>query len=299
METAVRHSLDRLAGWNLGFEDVVKSFRPLTPSETVFLVGSVPEGLSDPLSDIDLIVIADSSLGHKVMMRTPECEESVIRLPSGQELNFEYWNSNDLEKLVERLNTTMELIDDPSKLEKIIRFGDRELMLLHRIRAGVPLVNPDVAEHWRQRLRLDKLPDYFIIMNLGHHYGYREDAIAQVRYGDRLAALNVMRMAMDTLAGAMLASVGSTNPYTKWRTRLLEKNKEALGEKEVAKLMRFLFPDINADAAQVVKEASDFADNAIAELIPRRPELIPVLLQLDSQISFVRDFSEIANDASA
>jgi hypothetical protein len=171
-------------------------------------------------------------------------------------------------------------------------------MLLHRIRAGLALANPEVAEHWRKRLRLELLPDYFIIMHLGHHYGYREDAIAQVQYGDRLAALNVMRMSMDSLAAAMLASVGATNPYTKWRTRLLEQNKEALGAAEVDKLMGFLFPDINADAATVVREAAAFADDAIAEAITRRPQLVPVLLKLEDQISFVRGFSEIPDSAS-
>jgi predicted nucleotidyltransferase len=298
MEAAARYSLDRLASWNLNFDDIVKSFRPLTPSETVFLVGSVPEGLSDPLSDIDLIVIADNDLGHDVVVHTPECEESVARLPSGQEINFEYWNSEDLEDFVKRLNASMDTIDDPSKLNKLFRFGDRELMLLHRIRAGLALANPEVAEHWRKRLRLELLPDYFIIMHLGHHYGYREDAIAQVQYGDRLAALNVMRMSMDSLAAAMLASVGATNPYTKWRTRLLEQNKEALGAAEVDKLMGFLFPDINADAATVVREAAAFADDAIAEAITRRPQLVPVLIKLEDQISFVRGFGEIPDSAS-
>jgi hypothetical protein len=288
--------MERLSRWNLGFEDLVKSVRPLTASETLFLVGSVPEGLSDPLSDIDLVVIGDNDLGHGVVVHTQECEESVTRLPSGQEVNFEYWNSKNLEGLVQRLNASMETLDNASNLDKLFRFGDRELMLLHRIRVGVVLANPAVGEQWRQRLRLERLPDYFIIMNLGHHYGYREDAIAQVRYGDRLAALNVMRMAMDTLAGAMLASVGATNPYTKWRTRLLDMNKETLGASEVDTLMGYLFPDINADAASVVREAAAFADFAIGELIGRRPQLISVLLQLEEQVSFVRRFSEIPVD---
>lgn len=298
MEAAARYSLDRLASWNLNFDDIIKCFRPLTPSETAFLVGSVPEGLSDPLSDIDLIVIADNDLGHEVVVQTPECEESVARLPSGQEVNFEYWNSEDLENFVQRLNASMDTLDDPSKLNKLFRFGDRELMLLHRIRAGLALANPEVAEHWRKRLRLELLPDYFIIMHLGHHYGYREDAIAQVQYGDRLAALNVMRMSMDNLAAAMLCSVGATNPYTKWRTRLLEQHKEELGPAEVDTLMGFLFPDINADAATVVREAAAFADEAIGAAIMRRPQLIPVLMKLEDQISFVRRFSEIPDSLS-
>jgi predicted nucleotidyltransferase len=293
MEASRKHATDFLANWNMTLEDLVGCVRPLAPTETLMLVGSIVEGLADPLSDIDLIVIGDSNLGHNVVIHAPECEESVTRLPTGQEVNFEYWNTNDLEQFIERLNFSFDVINEPSKLDKIFKFSEREIILLHRLRVGVVLDNPEVAEHWRQRLRLESLPDYLIIQNLGHHYGYREDAIARVRYGDRLSAFNVLRITMDTLAGAMLASIGVTNIYPKWRTRLLEQNKAALGAEEVDQLLAYLFPDIKADPSDMVSEALAFSDNAISEIVGRRLHLIPALLGFDDQVSFVRRFDEL------
>ncbi len=293
MQPSHKNAIEFLANWNLNLEDLTSCVRPLAPTETLLLVGSIAEGLSDALSDIDLIVIGDKSLGHDLIVRSYECEESATRLPSGQEVNFEYWNTSDLEKFAERLNYSFDILSNPTKMSKLFKFSDRECVFLHRLRTGVVLANIDVAEQWRQRLRLEILPDYLVVQNLGHHYGYREDAIARAHVGDRRAALYVLRIAMDNLAAAMLASIEITNSYPKWRTRLLELNQEELGKQEVQTLLGYLFPDINADPSETINEAVNFADTAIAEVIGRRPHLIPALLEFEEQISFVRSFNEI------
>jgi hypothetical protein len=126
------------------------------------------------------------------------------------------------------------------------------------------------------------------------HNIYREDAIAQVRYGDNLTALGMLRIMMDHLASAMLASVGETHPYPKWRVRLLNWYKGDLGDETVEKVIRYLFPDPKSDASETVREALEFADAAISEIALRCPQVISAMLALDNLFIFVKQPDEIS-----
>ena len=288
-----------LRRWKIRVEDLPHFARPLDPTETLLLVGSVPEGLANPLSDVDLSIIGDRELDDGVVVHEANFQELSINLEDGPEINVNYWRAKDLEQLEARLKRTFTLINDPSlidgqaKLQRIERFDFTELLILHRIRVGLVLANPDVCERWRQRLLLDQLPTYSILHGLSNHNIYREDVIAQVRYGDPTTALAMLHIMTDHLAGAVLASLGETNPYPKWRVRLLKWYQGDLGNESVEQFMRFLFPERGADASEMVREALEFADKEIALIATRCPQTIAPMLTLDKLFVFVKKSDEI------
>lgn len=299
MGLAIQNASRFLRRWKIRVEDLPRFVRPLDPAETLMLVGSVPEGLANPLSDVDLSFIGDRELDQGVVVNEASFQELSINLEDGPEINVNYWRAKDLEELEERLKQTFVLINDPAlvaaeaKLRKLERFDFTELLILHRIRVGIALANPEICERWRERLQLDQLPTYVILHGLSNHNIYREDVIAQVRYGDSLSALAMLRIMIDHLATAVLASVGETNPYPKWRVRLLNWYRGDLGDETVEQFMRFLFPERSTDASATVRDALEFADREMVAIATRCPQTIAALVTLDKLFVFVKQSDEI------
>ncbi len=292
VKDAHSHASEFLSRWSLKLADLAPLVRPLRDTETLLLVGSIPDGLANPLSDIDLMLVGDGELDAGLVVSESEFDESVGRLPAGQELNLEYWKGADLERLADKLQVVLDVIADPSRLTKLNRLTEAELRLAHRVRTGVVLANPGLAQEYRRRLRADDLPDYLILHWITAHYILREDAIAQAHEGDGLSMVWMLRFALDFLAGAMLASVGETNPYSKWRPRLLERNAQTLGRAQVDRLLGLMFAASSGDSRHQVSEGIDFADQALAEILERRPHLLPAMMELDGRVSFAKHLDD-------
>lgn len=293
VEKSLKNATEFLSKWGLSVEDLASHVRPLQASETMLLVGSIADGLANPLSDIDLLIIGDGQLEEGFLQRDVQYDEATVRLPGGQEINPEYWQGDTLERLCERLSV-LDLLRDPARPSSINRLGESELRLLHRIRNGVVLVNPENAAYWHSRLRLDELPGYLLIDGIGSHFVYREDAIAQIQYGnDDYSALSMLRISADYIASALLASIGETNPFSKWRPLLLRRNRELLGEERVAELMLYLFPDPRENAAALVRRALPAFDAAVGECLGRCPDAIPAMMTLNQLVSFAKNFEDL------
>jgi len=305
MGVALQNASSFLKRWNMRVEDLTRFVRPLDTTETLVLVGSVPEGLANPLSDVDMFIIGDREFEEGVVVNESDFQEMSINTADAPEINIEYWRSRDLEQLERRLSNVFTLLSDlslvggESKLKKIERFDFSELLILHRIRTGIVLANPENAERWRQRLFLDQWPLYVILHGLGTHNIYREDAIAQVRYGDNLSALGMLRIMMDHLASSVLASVGETNPYPKWRLRLLNWYKRDLGDETVDNFVRYMFPDPKEPASETVRAAFEFADTAVAGIASRCPKIISAMLAMNNLFTILKQPDEISQQERA
>jgi predicted nucleotidyltransferase len=300
MGVALQNASSFLKRWNMRVEDLTRYVRPLDPTETLVLVGSVPEGLANPLSDVDMFIIGDRKFDEGIVVNESDFQEMSINTADAPEINVEYWHSNDLEKLEKRMANLFSLLRDPSlvggpsKLKKVERFDFSELLIMHRIRTGIVLANPGIAESWRERLYLDQLPLYIILHGLGTHNIYREDTIAQVRYGDNLSALGMLHIMMDHLASAILASVGETNPYPKWRMRLLNWYKGDLGEETIENFVRYMFPNPKEPASETVRGAFKFADSAVAGIASRCPQAISAMLEMNNLFTILKQPDEIS-----
>lgn len=290
VQNSSQRASELLAQWNIRLEDLKTYIRPLEPSETLLLVGSVADGLANPYSDIDLLMIGDGKLEQGFIQTETEFNEATERLPGGQEINPQYWQTSTLELLRERLNSTFDMIQSPIQSEKLNRLTDTEIRVLHRIRTCIVLANPEIASEWQSSLRVSELPDYRLLHEIGKHFVYREDAIAQVLYGEPLLALSMLRFSTESLVNAALASVGETNPDPKWQIRLLMRNKEIIGEERINEVLRFLFPSSQGDPKELINDGLPFFDLMINETLARRPNVIPAMMELNRRVSFVKNF---------
>ena len=291
MQTSLEYVTEFLSRWNLRPEDLLTHIRPLRPSETVLLVGSIADGLANELSDIDLLSIGDGELTDDFIQRDATSDESAVRLPSGQEINFEYWHTDKIKQLRERMIPNFELMQDAEPKGSFTKLTDGEVRLLHRLRTGIVLANEDVASYWREQMKLDLLPVYMLLHGIAMHFTYREDAIAQIQYeGDTLSAMAMLRLAAEYISFSMVASAGETLPARKWLPRLLRRNQGVLGEHRVNELLSYLFPNPQADGAALVADAADFFDTIIGENLERCPDAQPVIFKLSGTVSFVTTF---------
>jgi hypothetical protein len=291
MQTSLEYVTEFLSRWNLRPEDLLTHMRPVRPSETVLLVGSIADGLANELSDIDLLLIGDGELAEDFIQRDATSDESAVRLPSGQEINFEYWHTDNIKQLRQRMSANFELMVNPEPKGSFTKLIDSELRLLHRLRTGIVLANPEIASYWREEMKLELLPVYMLLSGVAMHFTYREDAIAQIQYeGDTLSALAMLRLAAEYISFSMVASAGETVPARKWLPRLLRRNESVLGKNRVKEVLSYLFPDPHADGATLVANAADFFDTVIGENLERCPEAQPLVFKLSGTVSFVTTF---------
>lgn len=277
-----------LGDWGVSLETLTAQVRPLAPTETLLLVGSIPDGLANALSDIDLLLIGDQPLRGGLVVNETDYQESVGQLANGKEIHVESWRRADVYALAGRLASLAALMQDPTGVESVERFSDSERRLLHRLHTGVVLAGESAAAEIRRRVPFAAFPAYLVLYFLNEHYTLREDAIAQVREGDAVSALWMLRQAMELMAGAVLASLGETNSYPKWRPRLLERHRPELGDAVVERLLDLLFPRREVPALDLARGAIAFADELLAAIAARQPQLVPAMRELDNRIPFVR-----------
>ena len=292
MESARSNAEKFLAQWSIRLDDLREYAGAVGDNEFLLLVGSIPEGLANSASDIDLLMVGERKSEGALIIGDTGYEESSARLPGGQEINIEYWRPEDLQQIQRRMTNTIATLRDPAALQKIEVFNEAELLLLHRLKSGVVLANPDAAERCRERLFLTLLADYSVLYWISFHYIFREDAIAQAADGDMLSALWMFKSALDHLGGAMLASVGETNPVSKWRLRLLLENKSPLGSNNVDTFIQYLFLDPGETNLERLRDVTAFCDRSIMECAGRRQVIVPAMMELNKRMYSVKSFEE-------
>jgi hypothetical protein len=292
MNLVQKNAEEALARWQLTLDDLRKQVRPLHPSETLLLVGSVPEGLSSAASDIDLMIIGDQEIDGKLVLEATDFDESVERLKNGQKINVEYWRSSELAGLRQRFNAAVTTMKDPADFKKMQVLDQSQFRLLHRLRNGLVLGNPERAAEWRRDMTLDSLPEYLTLYWVMCHYIFREDVIAQTQEDHALSALWMLRLAIDCIAAALLASIEETNPYPKWRVRLLERNRATLGQAEVDMLLGYLFPAPGMEIKGYLKDVFAFCDKLIGQCLKRQPAIRATLMIANNRFPFMKRLDE-------
>jgi hypothetical protein len=292
VKSSITGAEEFLKKWGIAFEDILRHVQPVDQAETVLLVGSIVDGLGTSSSDINLLIIGDRGLDATLVFGESGFEQSVARLPQGRRVTTEYWRAEDVERLQRRLSTVGVAIYEPSRLHQIEYFSDLELRLLHRLRTGLVLTNPLRAEQWRQAMEVETLPNYLLLHWAGAYQAMRDDAWAQAEDGDGLSAWWMARAALDYLGAAMLASVGETNPYSKWRPRLLQRNRPELGTYVVDRLFTLLSADPGIDQRSHLVEITDFSDEALTQSLARQPRTEPAMRALEAKLLLSRSSAE-------
>jgi len=257
---------------------------PGPAAEDVLLaVGSLAEGLANDRSDIDLLYIGRRPQLSGTLLEDGALPEVVLRTEHDIEVNVMFLEPPTLAALSDTLEKVFQGVGPTTGEPAFTTLSRNEVLLLHRIRVGVPLFG--VPEPVRRRLLVDRLTDYLMLQGRMQHFALREDVLGQLTVGEVESAGFMMFFAMDHVVSLVLASVGETSPDSKWRVRLLRRHQAAIGVATVDGLCRYLTQGVKGELE--IQNAIGFCDKVIGDAFNRRQDLVPLLAGLDEAITFV------------
>lgn len=212
----------------LSVDDVRRMVRPLRDGESLLLVGSVAEGLSNAGSDLDLLLLGAEASDE------PDWRSKIMRsMPAAFDVNLEILTPTEIDALGHRFKRSLNCAGSamPESGPTAIRFiGPDDLRLLHRLYTGLPVSESGnrLAE-LRERYALHRLADVCLLQQAACHLRLRADAEQAVLDGrEHDTAVLMTQIAAQHLLGCVLASAGETNMTPKWSLRLMHDHAHAL-----------------------------------------------------------------------
>lgn len=185
------------------------------PDAILFLAGSVVEGLANPRSDLDAILVTDRPLaglraGAPLAIRT-----------SPFALDVEWWPRSRVEAILDDLGAYP--ADRERNLRSVESFESSELRLLHRLRCGLPLRGEANLHQLRERVGTDVLARVLVDRAALEVDAQQTDVAGFVEEGDLCSALLQSAEMVGSTADALLAARGDTNLGRKWRLARLRR----------------------------------------------------------------------------
>lgn len=271
--------VSQLARRGLSVDDLPSYARPLDDDECLLLVGSIAEGLGNPHSDVDLLLIGKTKAFQDAGLTGVAYHLDAARPAPHIKVNTETYDPADLLRLQPTMSAAVAALEGDDPVDRPALISDaRDVKLLHRLRSGIPLAHPEVVDLWRGRLHLDLLPELVAIGALVTHYSRREDGLSHVEEGDLDAASICLQESAAHVAGCLLATVGETNPAPRWRLKLLRRHEEGLGSPIVESLVAAMLDRMTrrdeVDALVVL------FDRVVLETLSRLPRVGKVAIQI-------------------
>jgi len=188
------------------------------PDEVVFLSGSYVTGHANPWSDIDLFVVGTRGPStDRHMVATTN--RVVPHFLEGKRVDYEHWLPSAIDELSERM--AAHTLGAGTSIQGA-SFLQIELILIHRIRIGVPLCNAAGFDALQAKFDWAHFAGFLTEEAIRHLDAEVEDLIGMRKGGDRESALWVARQVVDVNVEAYLHSLGNTDPVAKWRVRYLD-----------------------------------------------------------------------------
>jgi hypothetical protein len=267
----------------LSLDMIRQCTRELLPDETVIFGGSIPEGLANADSDIDLLLIG-AHPHHGYVLVEGQGETAFHEAFAPLKIHVESVPLDHVAALAGQMDEMVRALADPERARRLYAFPAGDLRLMHRVRTGISLRNPDVAEHWRTRLHSDLLPTYLLVLHTIGHFTLREDAIGQAREGYRESSVWMIKHALSLAINALLAAVGESHPSDKWSVRLLRDHQVDLGPAFVGELIAHLTGRAPlGDFDLYLRDAIELSDRIIDTALLKRPEVLSVLMRIKDQ----------------
>lgn len=277
MDDAARNSESFLARFNLSMHKLLECIGEIEPWEAVLLGGSIPEGLANRTSDIDLLLLGDIELPGKSPLPPIRTGGATIAFRPNfgpLRLQIETVPIAHLEGLVRQMAEVAADFDQPERVRSVRALDALDLRTIHRIRAGVALKNAPVIQAWKRRLRCDLLPSYLLASQAAQQRIALEDAAGERSEGRWESALWAMQRCVQASASALLASVGETNPNAKWCVRLLQLRRLEAGPELCDDLIEYLIRPALQEPAQRFDHAESLCERAIDEALRRDPVVV-------------------------
>ena len=281
-----------LGEWGIELENLAGLIRPLEPGECLLLAGSVAEGLANSDSDVDLLLIGGPSGLPGLMLRDATVEITTLKHGSGAEISVEVYSPAHVAELARKVSRLIGSIEDPATMEMldlVDEVADRKL--LHRVRTGIPLAGEAEVLLWRERLRVERLPEIMAGMRLIQHFAAREDAISHVVEGDIESACWIFTRSVAEMAGALLASVDETQYADRWLIRLLRRHEQQIGPELADRLISLMLVPVRTHRG--IAEAMGFLDALLLIVVERLPLLAGAYARLAEEYPIRTQFDSV------
>ena len=171
----------------------------------IFLGGSIAEGLGNPRSDVDVYLIVESLAPFKA------AEERFKSLQLGDRIVAPAFFSTDA------------VMDAYRRAGAGGVLSTAEIDLLHRIGAGIALVNEQAYEHLRAQLPREALARLLVRSGEAMLANIFADVIGTLEANDLPTCAFNARSLIDCAMDAYLAMRGDTLAREKWRYRKIER----------------------------------------------------------------------------
>jgi hypothetical protein len=197
---------------------------------TVFLSGSLVEGIGNDSSDVDVFVVhdyatADSGSTAGVDVTVADALVNIDYL-DGFRVDTEHWVRDAV------LGVADAIAGAAAEGELAAgRIAEHQLQLAHRVRVGLPVTGEREFAGIRAAFDWPALSRVLAQRFLSMYNDAAEDAAGAVRAGEAGTAMLASRRALGAVTDALLAITGSTNNKQKWRFAKLRQ----LGDGELAR----------------------------------------------------------------
>ncbi|NOK35313.1 hypothetical protein D7W79_01070 [Corallococcus exercitus] len=216
----------------------------------VLLTGSLAAGNGTPSSDVDLMVLVPhrtSLISTKEGVRFKNSRFSeALQYCDGVEVNIELAERGRVAEIMTWMTAIAPALYKPSELKFIPIIDGPELRFLHRLRTGLPLLNPSLVASWRDEFLVELLPTYLTVRHFMEVHEYLEDAISHRAVSEE-SSRHVARIAVEEALVSILAALGVTSAARKWLLIESRKAMATAGEVDRALLAEGL--SIHADCA--------------------------------------------------
>lgn len=198
--------------------DAILRRASLGENDVAFLTGSIAEGDGNRGSDIDICVLLEKPLdrdmvgGYCVAGSGTRIKIDYFNIASTG-VEIQYWLKCDLQEVCDQL--------ERFTIKPLQEIWPNQLRLVHRLKAGKCLRNPEEFERLRGLCDFDALSRYLCFANHRAVDAYYHDANCFLDEGHAGDALVVAQLAVSHAVDAYLATRGETNLNTKWRYRRL------------------------------------------------------------------------------
>jgi hypothetical protein len=189
--------------------------------DLLFVAGSTTDGLANRNSDIDLYYIGDMTVaGSETAARRHE-RTATIEYLDGREVNLAVLDPVGLRELKTAFDASAASLDDPRGIAQLV--DEDDLKLLHRIRTGEALQQPDRLDELRSDFGTHRLAAYLFAMSTIAAVNRLTDVAGEFTDGHVESAAWMHREALVHAGQAVLAADGVTTPSAKWLVRLLRR----------------------------------------------------------------------------
>jgi predicted nucleotidyltransferase len=181
----------------------------------IYISGSLVEGHGHETSDVDVFVVGDRRPTAGLQVEIDNYQVAVD-FGENRRIDYEYWRSPEVERLSRKLAT----LDLGRDFVGVLR--DEEEVFIHRIRVGVPISPAAEFERVRDLFDFDRLRRYQTIKAFREIDNILDDLTGMVESRDLSVALMRSADLVGYVVDAWTHHCGNTNPYQKWRLRILE-----------------------------------------------------------------------------